>query len=191
REKADVILHPVRMRILVAVSGRQMTVQQLVHEVADVPQTTLYRQINSLVEHGALTVVEERRVRGTVERVYALAPAMATLTPADMAAASGEDHLNYFSIFVTSLLGDFARYARSDTGAAIGAEADSLLYTRFMAHMTDSERAEFQEAAQALLVPLLARQPGPGRRPYLFAITFFPSGVEGETEKARTQPPES
>jgi DNA-binding HxlR family transcriptional regulator len=183
--KADLILHPVRMRILVAISGGRMTAQQLVHTFPDVPQTTLYRHLNYLTKHGVLAVVEEHQVRGTVERVYALAPEMATLTPADVAGATGEDHLNYFSIFATSLISDFARYAQSQ--ANIDVVADSVLYTKLTVHMSNSERREFQEAAQALILPLLARQPDANRRAYLFSTIFFPANDIKVTAETETQ----
>ena len=173
RQKADLILHPVRMRIVVALGGRQMTAQQLVRALPDVPQTTLYRHLNVLVEQGVLSVVAEHRVRGTVERVYALAPTAALLTPEDLATATSEDHLNYFSIFITSLLSDFARYVTVQGQVDVG--ADGVLYTKGTVHMNEAERREFQEAAQALLLPLFMRPPASDRRAYLFATTFFPA----------------
>src|SRR5262245_53006061 len=105
-----------------------MTAQQLVRLLPDVPQTTLYRHLNYLADHGVVTVVEEHRVRGTVERVYAISTDMSRLTPSDLATATGEDHLNYFSIFMTSLLSDFARYVQSQ--GRIDVEADGVLYTK-------------------------------------------------------------
>ena len=87
QHKADIILHPVRLRILVALGGTKLTAQQLVRLLPDVPQTTLYRQLNLLTRHGVLEVAEERRVRGTVERVYRPAPGTTTLTPGDLAEA--------------------------------------------------------------------------------------------------------
>jgi DNA-binding transcriptional ArsR family regulator len=183
--KADLILHPVRMRILVAISGQQMTAQQLVRAFPDVPQTTLYRHLNYLAKHGVLAVVDEHQVRGTVERVYALAPEMARLTPTDLATAKGEDHLNYFSIFATSLISDFARYAQSR--ANIDVMADGVLYTKLTVHMSDSERREFQEAAQALILPLLARQSAANRRAYLFSTIFFPADNIEATAETKTQ----
>lgn len=171
--KPDLLLHPVRMRIMVTISGRQMTAQQLVRALPDVPQTTLYRHLNTLAGRGMLAVVAEHRVRGTVERVYAVAPEAARLTPADLATATGADHLNYFSIFMTSLLSDFARYVAGHTPVDVG--ADGVAYIKGTAHLTDAERLEFQQAVQALLLPLFTRPPAADRRPYLFATTFFPA----------------
>lgn len=67
------MLHPVRLRILQAFRGRSaMTARELAERLADVPQATLYRHLGALTDGGVLRVVEERRVRGAVERVFAL-----------------------------------------------------------------------------------------------------------------------
>src|SRR6185437_14890770 len=94
---AELLFHPVRMRIIVALArGAQLTAQQLGEVLADVPAPTLYRQLKKLHEGGVLDVVEERRVRGTVERVYALRLGGPGLNP-NLAQASREDHMRYFT----------------------------------------------------------------------------------------------
>jgi hypothetical protein len=164
------------MRILAAIGGREMAVQQMVRALPDVPQTTLYRHVNYMAKQGVLKVVAEHQVRGTVERVYALSEDMARLTPADLAEATKEDHLNFFSIFATSLMADFRRYIESQP--RIDVAEDSVVYTKTTVHMSDSERREFQEAFQALVIPLISRPPAEGRRGYLLGTTFFPAADE-------------
>jgi hypothetical protein len=39
----EILLHPVRMRIVVALAGRALTPGQLRAELTDVPQATLYQ----------------------------------------------------------------------------------------------------------------------------------------------------
>ena len=48
KTKVDLILHPIRMRILMALSGSQKTSQQLADDLRDVPQATLYRLVAEL-----------------------------------------------------------------------------------------------------------------------------------------------
>ena len=70
---ADLVLHPVRLRILQAfLGGRHLTTGDLARELPDVAQAGLYRHVRSLAEGGVLEVVRERQVRGAVERTYAL-----------------------------------------------------------------------------------------------------------------------
>src|ERR1700689_4133268 len=70
---ADLLLHPVRLRIVKAFLGdRALTTAQLAAELDDVPAGSLYRHIALLTKAGVLQVVAERRVRGAVERTYAM-----------------------------------------------------------------------------------------------------------------------
>src|SRR6185295_3581858 len=112
--RADILLHPARLRILMAVSGRQMTPQQIAAVLPDIPQATLYRHINRLCAAGILTVVQETRVRGAVEKVYTVSEEAATLTGEEFAQASREDHLRYFTAFTASLLSQFRIYLRQE-----------------------------------------------------------------------------
>src|SRR3954469_20006775 len=70
---ADLLLHPVRLRIVQAFLGeRALTTAQLREELPDVPPASLYRHIALLVGADVLSVVSERRVRGATERTYTL-----------------------------------------------------------------------------------------------------------------------
>lgn len=71
--KIKLILHPVRMKIIQSlINGKKFTVNQIAERVKDVPQATLYRQLNTLLEADLIEVVQENQVRGTIEKVYAL-----------------------------------------------------------------------------------------------------------------------
>ncbi len=113
--RADLILHPVRMRLLVTLARRNLTRTQLSERLPDIAQATLYHHLGILTRAGILRVVSERQVRGTVEKVYALAEDQANVSSEDVANASRDDHLRYFTVFVTALLSDYARYLRQDT----------------------------------------------------------------------------
>ena len=94
---ADLLLHPVRLRIVQAFLGdRALTTSDLGRELADVPPGSLYRHVARLVDAGVLAVVAERRVRGTVERTYVLRLAAAAIGPDELAAMSPDDHRQAF-----------------------------------------------------------------------------------------------
>src|SRR5580693_5731593 len=70
---ADLLLHPVRLRIVKAFLGeRALTVKQLAAELADVPAGSIYRHVARLTEAGVLQVVAERR--GDFDRYIASEP---------------------------------------------------------------------------------------------------------------------
>lgn len=69
----DVFLNPVRIRIIQELSTREsMTASELCEKISDVPRTTLYRHINILLTHHILTIVSEKKIRGSLERTLAL-----------------------------------------------------------------------------------------------------------------------
>jgi len=170
--RADLILHPVRMRLLVTLARRQLTARQLSELLPDVPQATLYHHLGKLTRAGLLRVVSERRVRGAVEKVYAGTDDLATLSPADLASASREDHLRYFTFFVTTLLSGFARYLQQE--APIDLFADGVGYHEVLLYLSDDEFVQFATALNQALLPFLRNQPSPHRRRRLFSTIVFP-----------------
>jgi DNA-binding transcriptional ArsR family regulator len=179
--RADLILHPVRMRLIVALARRQLTARQLSELLPDVPQATLYHHLGTLTRAGLLRVVSERQVRGAVEKVYAVTDDSALLSPADLANATREDHLRYFTIFVTSLIGDFARYLQQD--APIDLLADGVGYRQTPFYLSDDELVEAATALNRALLPYFANQPAPGRRRRLFSTILCPDVEAPESSR--------
>jgi DNA-binding transcriptional ArsR family regulator len=83
----EVLLHPVRIKILTILADREATPQEMSALVQDVPKASLYRHLNILRAVGAIREVREYRVRGTYEKVYALETATGPL--AGLALADG------------------------------------------------------------------------------------------------------
>ncbi|MGH2929692.1 MAG: helix-turn-helix domain-containing protein, partial [Solirubrobacteraceae bacterium] len=108
---AELLLHPVRLRIVKALLGdRALTTGQLAAELGDVPTGSLYRHVARLAKEGVLQVVAEQRVRGAVERTYALRHVAAQIQPDEVAAMTPDQHAQAFMAYVAGLLGDFDRY---------------------------------------------------------------------------------
>lgn len=73
RSLADVLMNPVRQRIIqYFISHSKGTVSEIAVELSDVPRASLYRHIKILFEAGCLKVLEEKSVRGTVEKTFGL-----------------------------------------------------------------------------------------------------------------------
>jgi DNA-binding transcriptional ArsR family regulator len=164
---ADLLLHPVRLRIVQAfLDERALTTSTLRDELSDIPPTTLYRHVARLVAAGVLTVVAERRIRGTVERTYVLRLSAATLSVDELDAMSVEDHRQAFMAYVAGLLADFDRYlARGDVDLL----RDEVSYQMAAMWLDDAEFAELRREMLRVLQPRLANRPGPGRKRRIFA----------------------
>ena len=52
--------------------GRNRTTKEIAEILSEIPTPTLYRHINALIEGGIIVVKEERKVRGSRERVLAV-----------------------------------------------------------------------------------------------------------------------
>jgi DNA-binding transcriptional ArsR family regulator len=170
--RADLILHPVRMRLIATLARRQLTTHQLSELLPDIPQATLYHHLGVLTRAELLRVVSERRVRGTFEKLYALAEDNVSLAPADLAHASRDDQLRYFTVFVTALLGEFARYLHQD--APIDLLADGVGYREVPLYLSDAELIQFATAVNRAVLPFLENQPSPNRRRRLLATIMIP-----------------
>jgi len=169
---ADLLLHPVRLRIVQAFLGdRALTTSALAAELADVPPASLYRHVARLVDAGVLGVVAERRVRGALERTYVLRLSAATVGLDEVAAMSADDHRQAFMAFVAGLLGDFDRYlAHGD----IDLLRDGVGYRMAGLWLDDAEYAELLRELTRVLQPKLAHPPGPGRKRRILGYVLMP-----------------
>jgi|GEM_PF-1840031 len=68
--QAQVLLHPVRMRVVLALGADDLTTKQLRNRMPDVAQASLYRAVARLVDAGIIAVVERRQRGGAMERVF-------------------------------------------------------------------------------------------------------------------------
>lgn len=140
---------------------RTLTTAELGAELGDVSPASLYRHIARLVEAGVLQVVDQRRVRGTVERTYRLHLAATHITDEQLAAMSAEDHRRAFLAYIAGVLGDFDRYL--DRGD-IDLRRDGVGYRTAGFWLDDNEFRDMIADVSRALAPYLAKTPAPGRR---------------------------
>ena len=170
---AELLLHPVRLRIVQAFLGdRALTTAQLRAELSDVPAASVYRQVARLVNAGVLSVVAERRVRGAVERTYVMRAAAARISADEVAKMSPDEHRQAFLAFVAGLIGDAERYlARPDVDPL----RDGASYNMAALWLTDHELLEFARELYTVVQPRAANGPKPGRNRLLFATVLLPT----------------
>lgn len=182
--KGDLLLHPIRMQIIQGLVDRELTPLQLAESLTGVPQATLYRHLNKLVEAGIVKVVSERQVRGTVEKVYTVVKGAATLSPTDLAKASREDHMRYFTTFVAGLLHDFSNYLHQEK--ELDFIRDGVGYNQIPLYLSEAEFLKMVAELQVVLLPLTANHPEPGRRRVLFTSILMPSEtIPAEPDQAQ------
>lgn len=172
---ADLLLHPVRLRIVQAFLGdRALVTTQLRAELPDVPAGTLYRQVAKLVAGGVLTVVSERRVRGALERTYVLRSSAARIGVNDIARMSKDEHRQAFLAFVAGLIGDFDRYLARDH---LDPLRDGASYNLAAMWLDDAELAELARELYIVLQPRIENAPQPGRTRRILATVLLPGAT--------------
>lgn len=171
KAKEDLLLHPVRMRIMQTVGLREVTPQLLARELPDIPQATLYRNINTLAAAGILSVVRERRVHNAREKTYALARGASFLNAEDLKDARPEDYLRLFTRYLGQLLGYYTRYVeRGDVDFV----RDVVGFQMLPVHLSESEAGELARALGAALLPFMQNEPSPERRRFILGLMSLP-----------------
>ena len=167
----DLLLHPLRLRIVQALVGQSMTAGELHDNLGDTPPATLYRHLKQLETGGLITVIDERPVRGVVERTYAVVSEAVSLGQEDLGDATADDHFRYFGVFVATLLADFAAYL--ETGDRDLA-ADRVGYRQVPLWLTDDEFDQMVEEMGRAVQTRLDNQPSAGRRRRLLTTIVMP-----------------
>ncbi len=170
---ADVVLHPHRLRIVQALLGHPgRTTADLRAALPDIAPATLYRHLGTLIEAGVVDVVDERRVRGAVERTYALGGTAPYVDGAAARTMTVEQHRQAFLVFASTLLGDFERYL--DAGD-VDLERDLVGYRQLPLHLTDEELVQMLGDLNAALLPWVQKAPAVGARRRVFTTVLMPA----------------
>jgi predicted ArsR family transcriptional regulator len=177
---ADLLLHPVRLRIIKAfLSGRALTTSQLAAELDDVPTGSVYRHVSRLAKEGVLRVVAEQRVRGAVERTYTLRMAAASIQPGETVAMTPDDHARAFTAYIAGVLDHFDRYMATGPAEACR-EAGYRIAAMWL---TDGESAQLFADLAAVIAPRLGNAPGKGRRRHFLYSIALPDPARGTTSR--------
>jgi DNA-binding transcriptional ArsR family regulator len=172
---SEVITHPVRLRIIQQVSGRRLTTAQLREALPEVTQATLYRHVAALLEDGFLVVVDQRQVRGAVERTLALGDQMAHVDQEGLAAMDAARLRTAFLVFLGELAADFDRVVEHDDPVLRG----MMGFGRGPVYVDESDLERIQEGFAELLAPYLEDR-GEGKRRLGLATVLLPEVGQGE-----------
>lgn len=171
RKKADVLFHPVRIRIVQALfGGRKLTAQQLLAEIGEASIATLYRQLGTLVKAEVLVVAEERPIRGAVEKTYMLAhDRAADISANDLRRMTRDEHVRHFGTFLSSLLADYERYVGQPR---FDVEQDGVHVRQEVVELTDAECRKLPQLLQQAISCNAAKRKRAARRRLLTLVVL-------------------
>ncbi|WP_328409240.1 helix-turn-helix domain-containing protein [Nocardia sp. NBC_00403] len=171
-DSLELLVHPVRLRIVHAMSGGQtLTTAQLCARMPDVSKATVYRHVELLAGGGILEVDSEQRVRGAVERHYRLRRERAVIDADTAASATTDDHRRIFAAAMATLLAEFNSYLDRDQA---NPTEDLVGYRQHAMWLDHNELVDLISALRAAIIPRLKNPPAPGRSQYLLSPILFP-----------------
>ncbi|OLT24722.1 ArsR family transcriptional regulator [Actinomadura sp. CNU-125] len=169
---ANLLLHPVRLRILQTLVGvDEMTTAQLRERLPDVSPATMYRHVATLTKAGILEVVRERPVRGTIERSYRVRQDEALVDEDARAAMTKDDHRQAFAVFSGAMMADFDRYISRDDADP---PRENVVYRQGAVWVTDDEFTALVEEIEAAVARRTHRTPDDGRTRHLLSLVLLP-----------------
>jgi hypothetical protein len=152
--------------------GRSLTTGQLCALLPDVSKAMVYRHVDLLAGGGVLEVVEERRVRGAVERRYRLRQDRASIDPGTLRSLSLADHRRGFAVAVAALVAEFNAYL--DREGADPAN-DLVGYRQHGIWLNRDELNAMISEMRDAIAPRLGNPPATDRTRYLLSPILFPS----------------
>ena len=173
-KRADLILHPVRFRILETLNRDSLTTQEIADRLPDVPKSTIYRHLKILLDGGMIAIDDTRPVRGVLEKTYRLDQPL-RLSVDDMADMTPEEHIRYFRTYAMTLVQGFSNYVES---SAVDNKVDMYAhrsgYSEALVFATTAELDEAFGDLNRAIVKLAQNTPGEGRHKHKIAIITHP-----------------
>lgn len=111
--KVEILMHPVRLKICQALLRNKetgLTPLEMVKILKDVPQATLYRHIQVMVDSGIVSVIKEKKVKSVSEKYYALNEDEIRIDGKEWGKVSSEEKLDYISYYQLLLMTQYQNY---------------------------------------------------------------------------------
>lgn len=168
----ECITNPVKCKLLLEIySQKQTTAKHLSDVFNDIPQATLYRNLNKMLNDGILRVVEETRVRGTVERTFAPALNLNSDFEAILAENSGTLYMQVFIQYLLGFAKQFQEYCKSP---GINIKKDMSGFSLSHLYLSDEELTEFMKSISNIVKTVEKNEPQAGRKLRTFGIIITP-----------------
>lgn len=169
--RAEILLHPIRLRIVLAFGSEQLTTGQVAERLPDVAHATLYRHVAALADAGVLDVVDERRVRGGIERTYSLVADAVRLGPDTAGSMSKDELLRGFVVFAGAMIEAFGRYLDHPSA---NLDEDLVSFRQAALWLDDAERVELVGRLREAVGPYLENEPSADRERLLLNTVLIP-----------------
>lgn len=165
----DLVFHPIRIRVLTTLSGRQMTTKDLAKELPDVSQPSLYRHIGLLIDAKMIRVVKEERIRGSVLRY--LEVNSATDMKLDLKQVPIEHRIEYFARYLLLMLQTYTKTLRS---GKVDPATTPMPFMGVPLNLTDHELRELFQLVADFIQPRMEVLESDDRRRFFMSFMAIP-----------------
>ncbi|MFV0285629.1 MAG: helix-turn-helix domain-containing protein [Demequina sp.] len=171
-DRARLLLHPVRMRVVIALSADALTTRDLQRVMPEVPQASLYRAIAQLKDAGVIEIVSSERRGGAMERTYRTVAQAAMMTNEEFTSGTPEEFLATLQAFADHLVATSSRFVGSRED---GSWRDEFLSVRNGGTwLTAAECDELGEDLAALYAKYEDKPRRDGALPYSLNVAMIP-----------------
>ncbi|HBG5343422.1 TPA: helix-turn-helix domain-containing protein [Clostridioides difficile] len=170
---AKLILNPARLRILqyIRLHGSVRT-SDIVKYLNDIPRATVYHHVKILEENNMIEVIEENRVRGTIEKVYALKEYTTSM--------EGETFVALSTAFYVGLMQEMNEYfSRKEQDH----KKDNVFFSSALLYISDNEYESLLKSITDLLKPYIEQKPKSNLKLRKLSIISSPPVVDNGKTK--------
>lgn len=106
---------PLNAKIILTIKELgQATASQLRETLSDIPQATVYRRLQKMLGDDILKIVEEKPIRGTVEKVYALGYDLDAEWSKMGVTNDGKIYMRFVTYYMLGILQEFMEYTAKE-----------------------------------------------------------------------------
>ncbi|EQI02602.1 helix-turn-helix domain-containing protein [Clostridioides difficile] len=170
---AKLILNPARLRILqyIRLHGSART-SDIVKYLNDIPRATVHHHVKILEENNMIEVIKENRVRGTIEKVYALKEYTTSM--------EGESFVALSTAFYVGLMQEMNEYfSRKEQDH----KKDNVFFSSALLYMSDNEYENLLKSIADLLKPYIEQKPKSNLKLRKLSIISSPPVVDNDKTK--------
>lgn len=179
-DTAKLILNPARLRIMqyIRLHGSVRT-SDIVEYLKDIPRATVYHHVKILEDNKIIEVVQENRVRGTLEKVYSMCENDTPMEKETSVALSTAFHMG--------LMQEMNEYLSSNNPDC---KRDQVWFTTGLLFITDDEYRNLVQDIGNLLKPYIGRNPDSGRPLRKLSIISAPPLKEEDKKNLKKDSPD-
>lgn len=146
----DLFKNQVRFKIALELIDRDegLSIMQLNKHLEDVPQATLYRHVNAMLQDSLLKVVGIQRAGKVEEKVYALNTSGYKIKEEDWASATYDEKVNFVSFYFMYILQNYKNYHDQ---LMTNDSPDKATFSLVKLNLADEMFHSFQSELSALL----------------------------------------